>query len=652
MRRSTSTAASQESALERGKLAYNAGNLTGAVTLLKEAVRGCCPNSTVTDGPCTCRDLLRALQDNDLKSQLVVRCKCKAKLDKRCRNQGHMDALNLLTLIAMKKTKGRSATATSLASEMIWRNPRDPSVRIVYPHSKPTSRFCSRGKILRRDQKPAIAFDAYSQGAMLVAEKHPDHPRLEVLRSQAEAVEKAMRKVDPIQALPLELINMIFIMLDTTEVCRCLQVSKAWKAKLESTDARDVWLHQSYTLRRTKHGLASKLFHRYIQSYTCGRLRSFTIKDESGFLAKNFALFSRCCGELQHLTLKGSINLSDSLATTSIPYRLETLHIGNRVQYGAKSMDKFLTHCSKTLRELSLLSLPDFPVTVGGVWTPSWPDLPRVETLRLSGGNNTTIHLPSIVGSTPNVRELWLDQIRLQVAASDVPESGFWPKAERLYCRSIFPNHSVLLSTHTPLFGLSERISELFLERSDLDIFFGDTGLYDGSYDRTLANLKSLFLSNCVGGGPERLKRIIVPALESRSLEVLQLNPFPLPSQQRRALNAEGDDYAWLRNKCVKHLTVGGLNLRHGLIDLDAALSAIVAQCGALNSLDIGQEAVQASTLVGFIKKDRGVRALYHNNPELPTHDLQAWVREKDLGEVHKRPYPGSFNEQWKRFFD
>lgn len=74
------------------------------------------------------------------------------------------------------------------------------------------------GQILRRDQKPDIAFEAYNQGAMLVAEKYPDHPRLEVMRSQASAVERVMHKIDPMQTLPLELVNMIFTMLDTTEV--------------------------------------------------------------------------------------------------------------------------------------------------------------------------------------------------------------------------------------------------------------------------------------------------------------------------------------------------------------------------------------------------------------------------------------------------
>lgn len=39
MRRTTSTAASQVTALEQGKVAYNAGNLTVAVTLLKEVSR-------------------------------------------------------------------------------------------------------------------------------------------------------------------------------------------------------------------------------------------------------------------------------------------------------------------------------------------------------------------------------------------------------------------------------------------------------------------------------------------------------------------------------------------------------------------------------------------------------------------------------------
>lgn len=175
---------------------------------------------------------------------------------------------------------------------------------------------------------------------------------------------------------------------------RCMQVSKAWKAKLESADARDVWLHQSYTLRRTKHGLASKVFHRYIKAYTCGRLKSFSIKDDAGFMAKNFTLFCRCCSELQHLTLKGNINLSNSLATTTIPYRLETLHIGNQVEYDSSSIDKFLTYCSKTLRELSLLNLQLGNATAeGGVWVPNWPDLPLVETLRLSGRKMIHIHL-------------------------------------------------------------------------------------------------------------------------------------------------------------------------------------------------------------------------------------------------------------------
>lgn len=215
-----------------------------------------------------------------------------------------------------------------------------------------------------------------------------------------------------------------------------------------------------------------------------------------------------------------------------------------------------------------------------------------------------------------------------------------------------------------PLFGISEHITELFLDKSELDIFFGAIALYEGSYDGILANLKSLSISNCAGGGPEKLKRIIIPSLESRSLEVLQLNPYPLPLVRQRAPGASAgsaennNSFDWLRNKSVQHLTVGGLNLRHGLIDLDATLTAIVAQCERLASLDIGQEAVAAATLVAFIKKKEeprrggGVRALWHNNPELPTYDLQAWVRDKDLGEVHRRGYPGASDELWKRLYD
>lgn len=74
------------------------------------------------------------------------------------------------------------------------------------------------GQILRRDQKPAIAFQAYTQGAALVADKYPDDPRLEKMREQAGIVEKVMHKVDPILTLPLELINMIFTQLTTTEI--------------------------------------------------------------------------------------------------------------------------------------------------------------------------------------------------------------------------------------------------------------------------------------------------------------------------------------------------------------------------------------------------------------------------------------------------
>ncbi|KAK6844842.1 hypothetical protein PG990_003205 [Apiospora arundinis] len=632
MQRATSSASSQASALERGKSAYHAGNLAGAVPILKEVVKGCCPNSTVTDGPCTCRDLLKALEENNLRALLTTRCKCKAKLDKRCRDRVHMDALNVLTLIAMKMSKGRSATAISFATEMIWRNPRD------------TNGYLRLGQILRRDQKPAIAFQAYTQGAALVADKYPDDPRLEKMREQAGIVEKVMHKVDPILTLPLELINMIFTQLTTTEICRCLQVSKAWKTKLESADARNVWLNQSYTLRGTKHGLSNKVFHRYIQSYTCGRLKSFSIKDNSGFLARNFALFSRCCSELQHLTLKGPINLADCLATASVPYRLETLHIGNEVKYSAKSMDKFLTYCSKTLRELSLLSLPD---SEGRVWAPSWPELPVAETLRLASDMGTIIHLPTIAGSTPNIRELWLDQIAFRAQASDVPESGFWPKVKQLYCRRVFRNFIGNLSPGPPLLGISEHANELFIDKCDLKVFFGDKEIYEGSYDSRLANLQSLSITECMNAGREdKIQRLITPSLESENLVSLQLDPYPLLDQS----------YAWFRNQCVKHLKVGGLNLLHGQIDLDATLTAIVTQCGALESLDVGKEAVQVGTLVAFIKKKqdekRGggrVRALYHTNPELPTYDLQAWVREKELGEIHKRSYPGSSGELWRR---
>ncbi|KAK8120763.1 hypothetical protein PG999_004883 [Apiospora kogelbergensis] len=263
---------------------------------------------------------------------------------------------------------------------------------------------------------------------------------------------------------------------------------------------------------------------------------------------------------------------------------------------------------------------------------------------------------PSVAGRTPNVRELWIHNFCTQLQASDVPEAGFWPKAEYLYCRDVVRNDRT--SRGLPVFGISEHVTEVFIDRCELDLFFGDKELYEASYDGELAKLKSLSLTNILGAARETLERIIRPSLEGGKLEALQLNPYPfklLPASHPRV-----GDNDWLRNKCVKHLTVGGFNLLHGLIDPDAALTAIVGQCGALESLDIGQEAVQAATLVAFIKKkenekarDGGrVRALYHDNPELPTYDLQAWVREKDLGEVHRRPYPGSSEELWRNLSD
>lgn len=226
-------------------------------------------------------------------------------------------------------------------------------------------------------------------------------------------------------------------------------------------------------------------------------------------------------------------------------------------------------------------------------------------------------------------------------------ESGFWPKSERLFCRTATGESIISLPRTKPIFGLGEHAAELFIEYSSLDIVFMDNHLHEGTYDGRLANLKSLSIYECRNVELDTLKCIIMPPLRSGSLEMLQLSPYPFPSQR----TPTEDDYSWLRNDCVKHLTIGGLNLQHGIIDLDATLTSIVQQFDALDSLDIGKEIVRTSTLMSLIK-ERGIRSLYHTNPELPTYDLQTWARDKELGDVQKRRCPGSIEERQRHLYD
>jgi tetratricopeptide (TPR) repeat protein len=187
--------------MDQGRRCYALGQYPEAAAAFARAVDECRCGITLRDAPCLCKKVVEAIESNSLREELKKRCICSAKSDRRCDNPAHVDAFD--SLAAVYEKQGMLERCLSCAEQMINLSPRDPNV------------YLRLGKVLRLQGSAILAYRTYEQGLELAgrASKSPNHALLPKLRDLRDKI-KRLIKTDPLSILPLELVCMIFEIVD------------------------------------------------------------------------------------------------------------------------------------------------------------------------------------------------------------------------------------------------------------------------------------------------------------------------------------------------------------------------------------------------------------------------------------------------------
>ncbi|KAI1851125.1 hypothetical protein JX266_003790 [Neoarthrinium moseri] len=634
--------------LQRGQALYKAGNLIEASQCFKSIIKNC--SGCKAGKPsvlCECNDLLAACQNRTLADVLRKPCRCPQRAHMRCKEDGHVSALANLVMVAVKAKDYKRGLV--YAQNLVYLAPRDPRG------------YLRLGQVLRLVDRHRTALGVYQQGIVLVAKAKPDHPGLKTLQDQAEIVRKLVSQVDPIETLPAELINLVFSHLSTRELCRFLRVSKSWKAFLESSAAKPLWLSQHYDVKsRFFKKPKPQTTQKYLVTYPGGQLKHLVLDqlDTVSHGDKVFIMLS-ALPRLETFILHGSATLTGNLPPIGKLPKLKVLSLAASIRIECAHLNRLIAASANTLEELAVMGCP---YGHGESQRVDWPQLPNLRTLKLvSPGIGTPfVDMETVMCRTPNVENVLLDAIQFgrNRANDERPDGPLWPHLRRV---ALGPGFHVTRDMRFP--ALSEAVTELVLENDS--ILHVCTSLESAPEDMELTmifsrpsniisvgiphlpRLETLVLRGRYPLTPEAFQLLAQPSVASDSLRHLYLSPFPW-----QALNVPGG-LEWARpSEDQTGLEVLNANYLIGEVgrhieDPDEALVRLCDHFPNLKDLDIGAETVSPITLGRLLEKTK-ITNLYHYQGALMT-ELRDWAKtiSKNVTQGKNPKNLGSLEPDW-----
>ncbi|KAI3326085.1 hypothetical protein HD806DRAFT_489165 [Xylariaceae sp. AK1471] len=603
--------------LARAKEYYSKKKYSKAAAIFKQVASCCVCGVQAKTSPCLCKSLVRAIENGTVDDELRKKCICSAKSNVRCKSANHVDALD--GLAAIHEAKGLVDVAIVNAEAMINLAPREPKG------------FLRLGKLLRLQGSYRTAFLTYQQGIELVKKKNPSHELLPVLHQVKDKIRFRAFATDPLKALPIELIAMIFENLGLRSLCRCLQVSKSWKALLTNGDKtmQSLWRVQHFGPCKKFVRLAH--LQRYA-TYSGSQVTELVIGDCRQFGMDSYKLkwIVTSCRSLRVLKLQAPSDMEQGLVDLAmnpcLP-RLTSLYLGFHVPVMKGFLHQIVTSSAETLQELSILNLPDCFVQEDA----KWPVLKNLRTLRLGRASwkmIARVDLSPFMRTSPNIEEVWLQNI--SVHFSPLTELDPWPRLKR-----VFLGESVewpLLLEHGLPFCLSSEIEELHVRshtsglallrrplEQDPDTYPEPKNLQKFSVDYQLFMVDPHY--------PEELQRWIRPGLESGSLKELGLGAYP-----RRHLD-------WLRSDHLTFLSIRGLSLQVGTDPhvIDEAFFDLIGRFPNLVALDISKEPISNGALGKAIQ--RGIKTVYHRGGYYEKAEVRRWARKEHNAQIIEGDY-------------
>ncbi|OTA88005.1 hypothetical protein M434DRAFT_127854 [Hypoxylon sp. CO27-5] len=357
--------------LRKGQEFYASKKYDHAEKALLRAMDMCSCGVAVQNQPRIDHEILKAIDEKKLKEALASM----SASSRRCNNIVHVDALD--SLIATYEMQSRLDEGLEFALKMVNLSPREPKS------------YLRLGKVLRLKNLPTTAYYNYKQGIELVKRKHPHHALLHKLQAQKDKILPYAR-FDPITTLPVELVRMIFKLLDFKAQCGCLRVSKTWNTVLTGEPLKSLWQVQEYKFTGNNHpGLRRILssFRSYAR-YATGALTELSIHNCSSFF--QFCKLQQALVLAPHLKVlklrefRGVYRLEEVPGQVKLP-KLTSLSLGYGVQPTPRLVQQLLSSSCNSLEELSIFALQGRNESGGRLdWDHNWPKLEKLKVIRLS----------------------------------------------------------------------------------------------------------------------------------------------------------------------------------------------------------------------------------------------------------------------------
>ncbi|KAI1372899.1 hypothetical protein F4677DRAFT_448933 [Hypoxylon crocopeplum] len=612
--------------LKKGQEFYIREEYKHAEKAFSKAMALCHCGTNVLKQACIADAILAGIKEKDLKAVLA---KMSAH-SRRCDNRVHVDALD--SLIATYEVLGQLDECLSLAAKMVNLCPREPQA------------YLRLGKILRLKEQPTLAYFAYNQGVELAHRKQPNHAGLHKLRVQRDKV-KSRATFDPIATLPVELVYMIFKLVDFRLLCRCLSVSKDWKAVLTSPGAKALWHVQTYQLTQPCRGLRAS-FEAYSR-YAAGGIKELSI-DGCAYFFKRFPFARAVFLSSQHLKVLKLGTSQPACDLLALPLRIKppqltSLSLSSGIHVDASLLLQLIKASSNSLEELSVFDLPHADVQDG--WYPGWPTLEKLKVVRFSYPRYRTAFQPytvmehcplslnSFMDLAPNVEVVWFDHLKYN------PNQlmSRWSKLRSVFIGGRAVSPGIELSRTGP--SVVQDIREVHLEGFCLRERFSMrprpsivnnptaplvlTVLVPLADIPHLQSLEKLSLLSRMPMCKSDFELIVRPSMESGTLRELDIRPLPFDVFIGEDGRFQVPD--WFKSKAITYLSLTGFTKEHLYKHkgFDEVMLDLIDRFPNLCSVDVSNELVPDYLLAKFIQK--GVKEIYHRGGASKI-DLQLWA--------------------------
>ena len=200
--------------------------------------------------------------------------------------------------------------------------------------------YLRTGKILQLMDNSSTALNIYQLGLRRVPPSEPNIKLLQGLRDKLAKQCAPPKAVDPLQTLPIEIVEYIISYMEFKQTVNMLRVSKSWQALLSSMPK--VWTNLDFST--TKRNATLTAARQYVKNArgTCSAVRFSQFSQYQQNILSYVA--SRCKGLREVKLLSGFVGIS-FLKAAPCAVNLKTLIISSQCEITADAVTQLLDQC-------------------------------------------------------------------------------------------------------------------------------------------------------------------------------------------------------------------------------------------------------------------------------------------------------------------